>query len=211
MGFFLFILVNAVLFIRPAEVFPALLGLPIYNAVMIACLVGCFGKVLGQFTGPNLIGRPITCCVLGIMAAIPISLIGASTSGPPARGWMPSTRSLLYYLFLVANLDSAARLRSFLRWLVLLIAVVTALAVLQYYDMIHLRGIQRGRGLRDRPSDRRGVCRPADVRDGDLQRPERLLPADDDRDHDLPVRGRRVRWGRFGCSGSPRWASSSTP
>ena len=38
LGFFLFLLVNAALFVRPAEVVPALVGWNIYEVLILACL-----------------------------------------------------------------------------------------------------------------------------------------------------------------------------
>ena len=41
MGFAFFLLVNAVLFIRPAEIVPAPESLPIYNVLITTCLAVC--------------------------------------------------------------------------------------------------------------------------------------------------------------------------
>ena len=51
MAFLLFILVNATLFIRPAEIVPALLGWEIYFYLIVACLVIAAPEVIRYLTG----------------------------------------------------------------------------------------------------------------------------------------------------------------
>ncbi len=70
MAFFLFILVNATLFIRPAEIVPALLGWEIYFYVILACLIVAAPDVLRYLMGQGMETQPITLCVFGLMIAI---------------------------------------------------------------------------------------------------------------------------------------------
>src|ERR1019366_8871364 len=72
-GFFLFVLVNAALFIRPAEIVPALVGWNIYEFLILACLALSIPAVLEQFTAKSLEMRPVTVCVLGVFLAILLS------------------------------------------------------------------------------------------------------------------------------------------
>ena len=46
MAFWVFVLVNATLFIRPSEVVPALDKLPIYNVLIVICLGSLIRKIL---------------------------------------------------------------------------------------------------------------------------------------------------------------------
>ena len=48
---------------------------------------------------------------------------------------------LLYYLLLLAAVDSVERLRRFMRWLAALAVVVTTIAILQYHGVIDLPGL----------------------------------------------------------------------
>jgi hypothetical protein len=142
MGFFLFLLVNAVLFIRPAEIVPALVGWPIYEAVIIADLLVSLPALLRQLTPRSLAERPLTACVLGMLAAVVLShlshlfLWGARHSG------IEFTKVLLYYLLLVANVNTLGRLRGFLAALVFYILVLTSLALLQYHGAIHIQALE---------------------------------------------------------------------
>ena len=86
-GFILFILLNATLFIRPAEIIPSLEDVQIYEALIIACLVVSLPAVLEQLRADSLTAAPITVCVLGMLAAVVLShlsdfsIYGARTSG----------------------------------------------------------------------------------------------------------------------------------
>src|SRR5436309_3285608 len=72
-GFVLFILLNATLFVRPAEIVPALIGVEIYQALILACLLASFPGVLEQLTPRSLERRPATVCVLGLFVAVLLS------------------------------------------------------------------------------------------------------------------------------------------
>ena len=50
MGYFLFVLVTATLFVRPAEIFPAVYAWPIYEYLILACLAVSLPGVLKQFS-----------------------------------------------------------------------------------------------------------------------------------------------------------------
>src|SRR5438034_6749318 len=98
MAFFLFILVNATLFIRPAEIVPALLGWEIYFYVIIACLIAAAPDVLRYLMGQSLERQPITLCVFGLFVAI---LVPALLAGDFAEAWRTGfhfAKIIVYYL-----------------------------------------------------------------------------------------------------------------
>src|SRR5258708_6048859 len=73
-AFVLFVLLNASLFIRPADILPALEGAPIYQVLIIACLFLAMKAVGAQLRSRDLRGRPISVCVIGLGLLIPLSL-----------------------------------------------------------------------------------------------------------------------------------------
>jgi len=87
MGFFLFLLVNAVLFVRPTEIIPGLIGLPLYNILILACFACSYPVVARQLRSERLVENPITACVLGLLITVLVSHLshvyfyGARTSG----------------------------------------------------------------------------------------------------------------------------------
>ena len=142
MEFFLFILVNAAMFIRPAEIAQELSSVPIYLILIVACLAVSFPKLLTKWSSQPLAERPLSACVLGLLAAVILSHVSHFEIGL-ARWWgLDFAKVVLYYLLLVAIVDSPARLRRFLLCLVILITAMTTLAVLQYHGAIHIAALE---------------------------------------------------------------------
>ncbi|MDB5322671.1 MAG: hypothetical protein JWN40_4302 [Phycisphaerales bacterium] len=134
----LFILLNATLFVRPAEIVPSLEGWPIYAVVATLALLVALPAVLNQLNLRTLLDRPISACVVGMLAAVIMSHLssfyiwGARTAG------LEFLKVVIYYLLLVGTIDRVERLRQFLGWLVALAIVVAGLAVLQYHGVIDI-------------------------------------------------------------------------
>jgi O-antigen ligase len=138
MDFILFLLVNAVLFIRPAEIVPGLEDLPLYEVAILACLAVSFFSVLRQLRPRSLVQRPITVCVLGLLPAIVLSGLPRFWFTGAVHAGADFGKIVVYYLLFVATVNSAARLRWFLLCLTGLILVVAALALLQYHGLINV-------------------------------------------------------------------------
>lgn len=142
MGFFLFLLVNAVLFVRPTEIIPGLIGLPFYNILILTCFACSYPVVVRQLRSESLAENPITACVLGLLITVVAShlshvyIYGARTSG------VIFAKIIVYYLLLVGLVDSLGRLRRFLTWLGWLIFVLTVLALLQYHEVIEVPALE---------------------------------------------------------------------
>lgn len=141
LGLGLFILVNAVLFIRPAEIFPELAGLPIYEVPILACLAVCFPRVASQLTAPALRSSPLTVCVLGLLPAAALSHLTHSMFGVAVESILAFGRLVIYYLLLVAVLDTPARVRTLLCWVAIFILVLAVFALLQYHEIINVSAL----------------------------------------------------------------------
>jgi O-antigen ligase len=142
MAFFLFLLVNATLFIRPAEIVPALLGWEIYFYVILACLVAAAPDVLRYLTGQSLESQPITLCVFGLLLAI---LLPSFLTGDVAEAWRTGfhfTKVIVYYLLFVSLVTTRARLSTLLICILAFSGTITLLAVLRYHDIIQLDTMQ---------------------------------------------------------------------
>jgi hypothetical protein len=142
LGFALFLLVNAVLFLRPSEIVPSLEDMPIYEVVILLCLAVSLSRVLRQLSIRAVLDQPITACILGMLVfGILSHLVHREVMGAyeSARNF---TKVLLYYLLAVSVIDSLPRLRQFLLFLVGLFVVLTVLALLQYYGAINVPALQ---------------------------------------------------------------------
>jgi hypothetical protein len=142
MAFALFLLVNALLFIRPAEFSPALYGLPVYGVCIVACLVVAYPAVAAQARPAELAARPVNACVVGMLAAIVLSHL---SNLELIRAWADGSgflKLLLYYLLLISVVDTPARLSRLLGWLGLCAALVSTLAVLHYHEIVSVPAIK---------------------------------------------------------------------
>src|SRR5262245_30655997 len=70
LGFAIFLILNAVLFIRPGELIPELLTVPIYQILMIVCLAVSLPAIFQRFASHSLLAEPITLCVFGLLVAV---------------------------------------------------------------------------------------------------------------------------------------------
>lgn len=138
LGFFLFMLVNAVLFVRPAEIVAAWASLPIYEVVILACLFASLPVVIQQLTGRSLVRNPITVCVLGLLLAVFLSHASHRDFWSARMGAILFLKIVIYYLLLVGLVSSPARLRLFLLVLFFFILCTTALSLLNHHGAIDI-------------------------------------------------------------------------
>ena len=164
LDFFFFLLVNATLFIRPAEVIPDLATVPVYQIVILAALLVTVPKVTSQLTGAALVEHPVTACVLLMMAAMMLSHLARFDTWTARMVALDFIKVVLYYLLLLASIDRPSRLYQFLYALMFMIAGPTLLAVLEYHGAIDIpaitlldrdgRGVQlRATGILNDPND----------------------------------------------------------
>jgi hypothetical protein len=150
MAFILFVLVNAALFLRPAEVVPGMQDVELYKFLIIPCLLCSLPAVLEQLQGERLAGRPITVCVLGLWLAVILSQLASGNVDKAALEGMNFAKIVAYYLLFVAVINSPQRLRRLLLCLLIFAAATTLLAVLRYNGVIELPTITT---LEDRRPD----------------------------------------------------------
>jgi O-antigen ligase len=137
-SYFLFLLVTATLFLRPGEIVPDLEGLPVYEWLIVACLIASLVGVLPLLNRHTLKQQPITFAVWGMLAAIFLSHASHGDLWTARHSAVEFLKVVLYYLLLVANVNSPARLQWFLLVLLGCISVCAALAVLQFHGAINL-------------------------------------------------------------------------
>lgn len=142
LGYFLFILVNATLFVRPGELLPELEDFfPSYEILIIVCFLVSFPYVYRQLSKESLKNSPITVCVLGLMIAVILSQLFSPFYGFPflwgvrVRGFL-FLKILIYYLLLVGLLDTPGRVRFFLASLAVMIVILVTFTLLGFHGMI---------------------------------------------------------------------------
>ena len=136
MSYCLFLLVVVTLFLRPGEIIPGWEGVPFYETIIVAALAASAGSVIRQLSWTALARRPVTVCVLGLLGCTVLSGLRRPETGDVAEAAIAVLKLTALFLLTVANLNTAARLQSFLWFLSGLIAVQTGLGVLVYYEAI---------------------------------------------------------------------------
>lgn len=136
MGFFLFLLVNATLFVRPMEIIAELEGVKFYEFFILGSLVLSLPEILSFFAARPLRDQPITLSIFGLFC---VNLLPHLTSpGELARQFEYFAKVLVYYVLAVSVLNTPTRMRIFLGWLLICFICLTTLTVLQYHEVIDL-------------------------------------------------------------------------
>src|SRR6516164_531546 len=138
MRFFLFILANALLFIRPSELIAELAAVELYRWFILACLAVSLPVVLQQ-TSLRFPGvPPIVSCVALLLPAVFLSGLFHGNSELILDTVTEFGKILIYFLLLISLVTDTARLRQFLHWIGLFSAAVTLVAVMRYHADVAL-------------------------------------------------------------------------
>jgi hypothetical protein len=140
-AFVLLVIATAVLFARPMDLISWMEVWPLYQIAVLACLALCLPCVLQQMTPESIRSRPITACVLGLLATVLLSELWNRTVGEAWRSTQDFLKLLIDYLLIVGLIDTQRRLRQYLFWLTCFIGFVTALALLQYHGVVDIAAI----------------------------------------------------------------------
>lgn len=133
MRFFLFIVANALLFIRPSEFITELNAIEIYRYVILVCLAVSLPVVLEQFSLRYAGVPPIVACVLLLLPSIFLSGLFHGNFELIQDTVIEFAKILIYFLLMLALITDMARLRQFLYAIGIFSAIVTVIAVLRYH------------------------------------------------------------------------------
>jgi putative inorganic carbon (hco3(-)) transporter len=140
-GFALFLLVNLVLFVRPAELIDGLEDVPIYEVAICACLLASVAVVVRQLTLRSLAASPATVFLLGFFAAIvAASLVHRDLWIARIEG-LSFMKLVVYYLLAIGLVNSLSRLRAFTLFLFVAVLITAILVLLEYFGTINIRSM----------------------------------------------------------------------
>jgi putative inorganic carbon (hco3(-)) transporter len=142
MDFAIFVLLNAVLFLRPDDLLPDLAGYRWYLLTIIPNILFALPKLLNLFSPHEISRRPITCCVLLLLVAHVASNLVRGQIDLAVESSGEFVKVVLYYLLAVAVLDTPQRLRNFLGWLGILTLVVASISLLDYNEYIRIESLK---------------------------------------------------------------------
>ena len=131
-------LVTAILFIRPTDFVPGLEQVPLYLLAIVPCIILSWHKLIPQLTTAGLRERPVLVFGIGILL---VSLISSLAHGQFQVGFdfaVELAKVLLFYLLMLAHVNSPSRLKLFLGCLVGIIMIPILLAMLNYHGYISI-------------------------------------------------------------------------
>ncbi len=143
MAFFLFIVLNGILFIRPAEIIPPLKGVELYMYTLIPTLAFALPELLSNFFDRPIESQPLTLCLFGIFGIV---LIPQLLNGDTAELWRTGFhyfKMLVYYLLLISVVTTPQRLRVLFGSWAVFCAVMTVVTVLNHFDYITIEGLEK--------------------------------------------------------------------
>lgn len=138
MDFVLLVVTTGVLFLRPLDFAPEFATLPLYLCCLLLTAAVAGEPVLRQLNPEALAARPVTVCIVGLLAAIVLSQLAQGSVWAARTGGTEFAKVVLYYLVLLAVLRTPERFRTFLGWLAVFFGGVALLALLQYHEIVNL-------------------------------------------------------------------------
>jgi len=141
LAFFFFQAVTAVLFLRPAELFPELEGFPFYEGLLLGCLLIAGPSLALHFRWQALVRQPITLCVTGMFVAIILSHATHFYIGGIAESAEQFFKTLIYYALLITIVNSPRRLESYLLNVTICMALMCILCLFDFWDVLDFEGI----------------------------------------------------------------------
>ncbi|HTL29285.1 MAG TPA: O-antigen ligase family protein [Tepidisphaeraceae bacterium] len=137
LGYFFFIVLTGVLLIRPAELLPSLEGMPLYEIVIILCTLASFPGLIRVLSARCLYSAPAALCVVALLPVVFLSSLQNGLFSARVNS-AEFAKLLVYFLLLLALIDSPKRLKSFLFAIAIFVIVMAILPLVQYYGLVDL-------------------------------------------------------------------------
>ena len=138
----LFLILNALLFVRPEDLWPDISGLRLYMVTITLCILVNADRLAFALSGPSLSRRPVDVCVLGMWLACGLSHLIRMQIDDALEWWSEFGKVAVYYFLLTVTLDTRERLRAFLGYSVILTALAIAAPLLNFHEITHFEAIE---------------------------------------------------------------------
>lgn len=148
-GFALLVVTTATLFLRPADLIPALDELPIYQMMIIACLVVSARTIIRHLANRQLSAQPVTACLLALLLSIGLSHLVHGFIWGARMSMMDFSKTVAFYLLVAGLVNTPRRLYLFAKLLALAITFVATLALLDRYGFVSISALE---SIQDRSS-----------------------------------------------------------
>ncbi len=150
-GFLLLLMLVATLFVRPADLIPALDAWPVYQFLIVCCFVVAARTMLRMLAHHRLSDQPVTASLLVLLLAVGASHLSHGFFWAARMSMYEVGKLLALYILIRGLISTPERLVLFLRWLSFTITAVAALALLDRFDIISVAALEsikdRGAGV----------------------------------------------------------------
>lgn len=140
-GFILFIASVGTLLVRPSDFAPALQDWPLYEVLIICCLLASLSRVVAQLSLDSLRANAVTCFLLLLVLAAALSQLARGSIYDARQSAAMVGKVVFLYIVVIGLVNSPTRLRITLAAVAASVLAITVVAVLQYHDWVHLQGI----------------------------------------------------------------------
>jgi putative inorganic carbon (hco3(-)) transporter len=140
-GFTIFLLATAALLLRPSDMFLTLQDIPIYQTLVVACLGVSVSRLIHHLSAASP-ANAITRLILGVLAAAIVSQLVRGSLYDVRTGGFEFFKIVVYYLLILAWVDSPRRMRQYLLCLCACFLILTVLALMQFDGWINFAGLR---------------------------------------------------------------------
>jgi O-antigen ligase len=155
MGYLLFLLVTGVLYIRPTDLHPALYQIPLYEILIIPCLIITAPAMAASVSPQTLQERPISACLIGFIFAATASSLVYSGFGTASDFTWGLSKTVIYYFLAVSQITTPERLRRYFYALVFFYLVGALLALAQFHGYVDIQTMRVLEEIKGQKVDRR--------------------------------------------------------
>ncbi|MBC8289269.1 MAG: O-antigen ligase family protein [Planctomycetes bacterium] len=128
--------------LRPAELVPALAGLPLYEACIAATILLGHQGLLRHFAPGSLTRQPVTLCFVGVLIAIPVSQMTHMYFGGALSGTIEFIKAGMLFALIVAVVDTWSKFERLLQVIAACATMTVFLCVVDYLGVIDLQFIK---------------------------------------------------------------------
>lgn len=142
MGFALFLLVNAALFLRPEELIPGVKGIYLYQNSIIACMLCSITPVSQLFFASPLRRHPAFTCFSLLLPIAFFSLLLNRDIGQAFDELITLIKVYVYFVLLLALVTTPARLRALTAVIIFCTMIIAVVGILHFEKVISMPALE---------------------------------------------------------------------
>lgn len=136
LAFLLLLGVCAAMILRPAELFPVLNVIPIYESLILGALLCGVAGLKRHFQWRHLTQQPAMLCVIGVLIAIALSHLQRFYLHGVKEGSIDFLKVLLLFGLIVSQTDTVSRLKTLLAVVAITATITVTMCVLDFQGLV---------------------------------------------------------------------------